>query len=113
MTSWQVDSYFDLTNQQEEWIEERISLHLDWHRNKELPRYRKFLIEVKNRARDGLTMSELDEGYARLDQKRVRTLERLIPDTATFLAGVRPEQIDYLEKKQHYLLIKQFPFTQI
>ena len=99
MTSWQLDKYFDLTTQQEEWIEERMRLHLEWHSKEELPRYRNFLIEVQNRAGDGLTMSELDEGYTRLDQKRVLTLERLLPDTASFLAGVSPEQINTLEKK--------------
>ena len=57
------------------------------------------MIEVQNKAGDGLTMSELDEGYARLDQKRVRTLERLLPDTKSFLAGVSSEQINTLEKK--------------
>ena len=99
VASWQLDNYFGLTNQQEEWIEERMKLHLDWHRKEELPRYRDFLIEGQSRARDGLTMIELDEGYARLDQKRIRTLERLLPDTASFLAGVSLEQINTLEKK--------------
>ena len=96
---WQLDNYFGLTTQQEEWIEERMRQHLEWHRKEEIPRYRNFLIEVQNRAGDGLTMSELDEGYARLDQKRIRTLERLLPDTASFLAGVSPDQINTLEKK--------------
>ena len=99
MASWQLDNYFGLTNKQEEWIEERMKLHLDWHRKEELPRYRDFLIEVQSRAGDGLTMIELDEGYARLDQKRIRTLERLLPDTASFLAGVSLKQINTLEKK--------------
>jgi len=99
LVSWQVDNYFDLTSKQEGWIEERMRLHLKWHRKQELPRYRDFLIEVQNSAGDGLTMIELDEGYARLDQKRIRTLERLLPDTASFLAGISPEQINTLEKK--------------
>jgi len=99
VASWQLDNYFVLDTQQEEWIEERMSLHLEWHRKLELPRYRDFLVEVQNRAGDGLTMIELDEGYARLDQKRIRTLERLLPDTASFLASVSPEQISNLEKK--------------
>ena len=96
---WQLDNYFGLTTQQEEWIEERMRQHLEGHRKEELPLYKEFLIEVQNRAGDGLTIIELDEGYARLDQKRVRTLERLLPDTASFLAGVSPEQINTLEKK--------------
>ena len=99
MVSWQIDNYFDLTSKQEKWIEERMRLHLDWHRKKELPLYRDFLIEVQNRSGDGLIMNELDEGYARLDQKRVRTLETLLPDTASFLAGISPEQVNTLEKK--------------
>ncbi len=99
MVSWQVDNYFDLTSKQEVWIEERIRLHLNWHRNKELPRYKAFLIEVQSKSGDGLTMSELDEGYARLDQKRILTLETLLLDTASFLAGISPEQINFLEKK--------------
>ena len=99
MVSWQIDNYFDLTSKQEEWIEERLRLHLDWHRKQELPLYRDFLIEVQNRSGDGLTMSELDEGYARLDKKRVRTLETLLPDTASFLAGISPEQVNILENK--------------
>jgi len=99
VASWQIDNYFDLSTQQEEWIEERVRMHLDWHRKRELPRYRDFLIEVQNRAVDGLTMIELDEGYAIVDLKRVRTLERLLPDTASFLEGVSTEQIETLEKK--------------
>jgi len=99
MVSWQIDNYFDLTSKQEEWIEERLRSHLDWHRKQELPLYRDFLIEVQNRSGDGLTMSELDEGYARLDKKRVRTLETLLPDTASFLSGISPEQVNTLENK--------------
>ena len=37
MASWQLDNYFDLTTQQEEWIEERMRLHLEWHRRKNYP----------------------------------------------------------------------------
>ncbi len=99
MVSWQVDNYFDLTSKQEEWIEERMRRHLYWHREQELPLYRNFLIEVQNRSGDGLTMKELDEGYAMIDQKRIRTMEELLPDTASFLAGISPEQINTLEKK--------------
>jgi len=32
ITSWQLDSYFDLTKEQEEWMEERMRMHLEWHR---------------------------------------------------------------------------------
>ena len=99
IASWQLDSYFELTNAQEEWVEERMRLHLEWHRNVELPRYKHFLIDIQNRAKDGLTMSELDEGFSRYEAKIGRTFERLIPDAALFLTKISTEQINNLERE--------------
>ncbi len=96
---WQLDSYFDLSNKQEEWLEERIKLHLEWHRSQELLSYKKFLIDIQNRAKDGLTMEELDEGFSRYEAKQNRLFERLIPDTALFLKSLSSEQINNLESK--------------
>ena len=45
--SWQLDSYFELTNEQEDWVEEQIRLHLEWHRKEELPRYKNFLNDIQ------------------------------------------------------------------
>ena len=96
---WQLDSYFDLSNKQEEWLEERIKLHLEWHRSQELRSYKKFLIDIQNRAKNGLTMEELDEGFSRYEAKQQRLFERLIPDTALFLKSLSSEQINNLESK--------------
>ena len=96
---WQLDSYFDLSNKQEEWLEERIKFHLEWHRSQELRSYKKFLIDIQNRAKDGLTMEELDEGFSRYEAKQQRLFERLIPDTALFLKSLSSEQINNLESK--------------
>ncbi|MBT4629270.1 MAG: hypothetical protein HOC08_03635 [Deltaproteobacteria bacterium] len=97
IVSWQLDSYFDLTNEQEEWVEERMRLHLEWHHNEELPRYRRFLLDIQKSAKDGLTMSELDEGFYRFGTKVDRIFERLIPDAVLFLSEISPEQINNLE----------------
>ena len=97
IASWQLDSYFDLTNEQEEWVEERMRLHLEWHHNEELPRYRRFLLDIQNSAKNGLTMSELDEGFYRFGTKVDRIFERLIPDAVLFLSEISPEQINNLE----------------
>jgi|TARA_B110000444_G_C18841606_1_gene599316 hypothetical protein len=97
IASWQLDSYFDLTNEQEEWVEERMRLHLEWHHNEELPRYRRFLLDIQKSAKDGLTMSELDEGFYRFGTKVDRIFERLIPDAVLFLSEISPEQINNLE----------------
>jgi len=98
ITSWQLDSYFDLTKEQEEWVEERMRMHLEWHRNEELTRYRRFLLDIQKSAKDGLTMSELDEGFSRFETKVGRIFERLIPDAAFFLSEISPEQINNLER---------------
>ena len=97
IASWQLDSYFDLTKEQEEWVEERMRLHLEWHHNEELPRYRRFLLDIQKSAKDGLTMSELDEGFYRFGTKVDRIFERLIPDAVLFLSEISPEQINNLE----------------
>ena len=98
ITSWQLDSYFDLTKEQEDWVEDRMRMHLEWHRNEELPSYRRFLLDIQKSAKDGLTMSELDEGYSRFGTKVGRIFERLIPDAALFLSEISPEQINNLER---------------
>ena len=97
--SWQLNSYFELTDEQEDFVEERMKIHFDWHRAEELPRYKRFLIDIQSRVEDGLTMSELDEGFSRFETKQRRTFERLIPDAALFLTKLSAEQINNLESK--------------
>jgi len=80
-------------------VEERITIHLEWHRAQELPRYKRFLTDIQNSSEDGLTMSELDEGFFRFKEKQRRTFERLIPDAALFLTKLSAEQINNLERK--------------
>ena len=99
IASWHLDSYFDLTNAQEEWVEERMQLHIEWHRNEELPRYKRYLIDIQNSAKDGLKMGELDEGFSRYEAKMSRMFKRLIPDAALFLTKLSPEQINNLERE--------------
>ena len=98
IASWHLDSYFDLTKEQEDWVEDRMRMHLEWHRNEELPSYRRFLLDIQKSAKDGLTMSELDEGFYRFETKVGRIFERLIPDASLFLSEISPEQINNLER---------------
>ena len=55
--SWQLDSYFELNDEQEDFVEERMKIHLEWHRAEELPRYKRFLTDIQSSGEDGLTMS--------------------------------------------------------
>ena len=53
--SWQLDSYFELNDEQEDWVEERMKILIEWHRMEELPRYKNFLTDIQNSSKDGLT----------------------------------------------------------
>jgi len=99
LISWQVDNYFDLTNEQEVWVEEKIISHLDWHRKKELPNYKIFLVEIQEFARNGLVMKDLDMSFSNIEKKRNSIFERITPDIALFLTKLSADQINYFENK--------------
>jgi len=97
--SWQVDNYFDLTSEQEEWIEGKIMSHLDWHQKKELPDYKIFLVDIQEMAKNGISMKDLDIGFSNFETKRDNLFNRLIPDIAFFLTNLSSDQIDFFEEK--------------
>ena len=97
--AWRADDYFDLTRAQEDFVDSRMESLLEWHRINELPTYAAFLEEVQQRAGDGLTMAELEEGQVRVEAAWQRLSDYAIPDIARLLATVTPEQIAHLEQK--------------
>ena len=65
-TKWELDSYFDLTDEQEEWFEVRLEQHFNWHREVELEHYITFLREVQGRGGGGVTPSGIKKGEPRI-----------------------------------------------
>ncbi|MGA1600322.1 MAG: DUF6279 family lipoprotein [bacterium] len=96
---WELDSYFDLTSEQEAWLKTQLAAHIEWHRREELPQYVAFLREIQQRAGDGLTAEEWRGGIVRFEQGRARLMDRLRPDAAAFLAGLTPQQLEHLREK--------------
>lgn len=94
---WVVDDYFDLTTEQDDFLDEKIKQQLQWHKMSELPAYAAFLKEVKQKGQDGLTATELDWVYEQVDQLRKNLVQRLSADAANFLANLNQQQIEYLE----------------
>jgi len=94
--AWRADDYFDLTGAQDDFVDSRMERLLEWHRIHELPAYAAFLEEVQQRAGDGLTMAELEEGQARVDAAWLRLSDYAIPDIARFLTSLAPAQVDHL-----------------
>lgn len=99
MLTWMVDDYVDLHGSREDWVRERLDRAIAWHRAEELPRYRAFLestlalSDAPYRAEDIASRQRELRGYYH------RVMERVLPDTAEFLANVDAEDIAHLERK--------------
>lgn len=94
---WVIDDYFDLTAEQDEFLDQKIKQQLAWHKMSELPMYAQFLKEIKQKGEDGLIATELDWVYGRVDHLRKNIVRQLSSDTADFLANLTKQQIQYLE----------------
>ncbi len=94
---WKLDEYFDLNEEQEEFVEENINQSFTWHRQEELPQYIQSLENLAQDSQDGLTLAELDGAFAHFEERRDVLLKRLIPKAAYFLTTLQPEQIETLQ----------------
>lgn len=97
--AYQLDHYFDLDFTQEEWTDEVIDEWHLWHRTNELPQYADLLGQAQQRVRRGLVAEDLvwlrQEG---LEVQR-RLVKRTLPEIATFLYELKPEQVENLKIK--------------
>lgn len=93
-----VDDFFNLSNQQEEILEQDIADFLQWHRNTELPVYQQFLTAVSDDYIDGLSEDEFIYTRKHLSAARNRVIEKLIPPFSHFLASVTAVQINHYDR---------------
>ncbi len=96
---WLVDDYFDLDADQESFVEDRISYHLKWHRDTELPRYSSFIEEATIKLEDGVSSDEYDWIAEELRQSYANLIEQILPDAAEMLLSLKPQQIAFIENK--------------
>jgi hypothetical protein len=99
LITYNVDDYFDLSGAQEEWLRARINKHMAWHRANELPQVRRVIEDARVRVDDGLTMAEIENGYANGRAMYLRVAEQMLPDIAEFLLLLEPQQIRFVEEK--------------
>ena len=99
LTRWRLDSYLDLTSEQDSWLNVQLAEHIAWHRKEELPQYVDFLREIQINARDGLTREEWREGLEKVELGWQRILDRLRPDAAKLLADLDSEQVEELRSE--------------
>lgn len=94
-----IDSFFDLNGDQEERLEEQLEHFHTWHRNQELPRYRRLLADVKRGMKQGYSRQEALLYFKEVGSFRNAILKWLHPRTEAFLADIGPQQISYLAQK--------------
>jgi hypothetical protein len=99
MLSWWADDYVDMSRGQKDWVHERISRVLDWHRSHELPEYRRFLEHVLAESREPFTVPKVAEAWRDLRGHYRRTAEQVIPEFADFFLQLDGEQVAQLEAK--------------
>jgi len=97
----EIDSTFDVDTKQKAFVQDRLRSMLAWHAREELPRYAQVMGELGARAvdADGLTRADVDWAYTRVEEARVRLVDRILPRAVEFLGTVKPEQIEDVESK--------------
>jgi hypothetical protein len=99
MLAWMAGDYVDMSDEQKDWVRERITRAFAWHRSQELPEYRRFLERVAVQSEDGISIEEARLAHREMRVSYYRLVERVIPDLAEFLARMDREQAGQLERK--------------
>jgi hypothetical protein len=99
MLAWMVGDYVDMSDQQKEFVRERFGRAFAWHRQQQLPEYRRFLEKVLAQAEDHITLEEAATDHGELRAYYHRAVERLLPDMADFLLGLDSLQAKQMEKR--------------
>ena len=96
---WYIDDWFDLREEQRDWLKARLNRFFAWHRASELPAYEKLLLDAAGQAGTRLTEEGVRRIYGDVRSLTTRAVEQALPDMAEFLLKMQPEQVAYLEKK--------------
>ena len=99
MVSWMVADYVDMSDEQKDFVRDRLERAFAWHRAQELPAYRRFFEKVLVQAADNISVDEADADNRELRGSYHRALERLLPDVADFLLGLDSLQAIQMEKR--------------
>src|SRR4029079_8349280 len=99
MLAWMVGDYVDMSDDQKEFVRERCGLAFAWHRQQQLPEYRRFLEKVLAQAEDHITLEEDATDHRELRSYFDGAVERLLPDMADFLLGLDSLQAKQMEKR--------------
>lgn len=99
MLTWAVDDYVDLSDGQKDWVRDRWTRVLAWHRTRELPEYRRLLAGFESSLEGGLTVEEVRGVHLEVRAHYNRVLDQVLPHMADLLMQLDAEQVEGLERK--------------
>ena len=81
-----LDDYFDLTAEQETWLNPRWKKLVEWHRENELPIYKKLLLQSNAKIDKQVVAADINALYLEGRATAARITETFLPDMAAFVA---------------------------
>ena len=108
---WAADDYVTLNREQQAAFDQRLDDFLAWHRNEELPRYRKFIVASLGTLEDGVTLDEAvtiseeidlaaDRFQGQFIELLLATAEELSDEQIQdFLAELERNQAEYADER--------------
>lgn len=99
LTLWYVGGYIDMSGTQKGWLRERLATTIAWHRQEELPAYRR-TIEAAVQKLDGpVSVADVRQFYGDARRYYNRLVEHALPDVADLALTLDAEQARQLERK--------------
>ncbi|MFC5500399.1 DUF6279 family lipoprotein [Caenimonas terrae] len=99
VAGWWLDGYIDFSDEQERRMREDVArLHL-WHRREELPKISALLRQVEQMVGSEMSADEICALVPPIRLRIAALLERAEPAAATLALGLRPEQLQHLQRK--------------
>ena len=95
----QLDSYLDLTDEQEQTVKERVNALLAWHRTTQLRDYVVLIDKTRAKLSGRITAADVMDFNQQLNTRMMTAADRAAPDIAHIALTLSPEQIDRAAKK--------------
>lgn len=99
VSTWWIDDYIDLNDEQEPRIREDLARLQQWHRREELPKIGALLQRAERMVGTEMSAQEICAVVPDVRARLLALAERAEPAAVTLALGLTPEQLAHLERK--------------
>ncbi len=100
LAHWWLDGYVDFDDAQAHDGRQAIARWFTWHRREELPRYTALLSRAADEVMQDTTPAKTCRWWEEVRARVGAAAEQALPDAAAMSAGLGPDQLKHLERKQ-------------